>query len=73
VNVIPLDATYSAFNFSPLNIAVSAGDMPVLDPELRKRAVRLCASMQRFVPMQAWLTRARRRRSAARRCCTWAP
>ena len=35
VNVIPLDATYSAFNFSPLNIAVSAGDMPVLDPELR--------------------------------------
>ncbi len=41
VNVIPLDATYSAFNFSPLNIAVSAGDMPVLDPELRKLAVRV--------------------------------
>ena len=42
VNVVPLDATYSAFNFSPVNIAVS-GELPALDPELRRLAVRIHA------------------------------
>ena len=38
VNVIPLDATYSPFNFSPVAIAVTSGSLPQLDPDLRRLA-----------------------------------
>ncbi len=40
VNVVPLDATYSPFNLSPVSIVVDGGVAPAFDPELRRLAAR---------------------------------
>jgi hypothetical protein len=40
---VPLDATYSPFNLSPVSIVVDGGVAPAFDPELRRLAARRLA------------------------------